>query len=164
MTSFHRLKTNKPQLKQCSHHARKIKTSSFEWRHSSPILNYAVKQEKAWFYGKRASEFFFWFENIFKCYRHQHNKNPVDHSDTLRMKQKTLIPYFERPKLEKFSFKEETKTLKSMNRLTVFHFCDTGSSKASRVENIFLLAGHLHVCTAMLVETQFSYNTCRYPV
>ena len=118
------------------------------------ILNYAVKQEKAWFYGKRESEFFFWFENIFKCYRHQNDKNPVDHTNTLRMKQKTLIPYFERPKLEKFSFKEETKTLKSTNRLTVFHFCDTRSLKASSVENIFFLAGHL--CTAMLVETQFS--------
>ena len=39
-------------------------------------------------------------------------------------------------------FREKTKTMNGMNGSAVFHFCDTGSLKASSVEVIFCLAGH----------------------
>ena len=48
-----------------------------------------------------------------------------------------------RTKKNEIQFKEKTKTMNGTNRSSVFHFCDTGSLKASSVELIFCLAGHL---------------------
>ena len=56
-----------------------------------------------------------------------------------------------RTKKNDIQFKEKTKTMNGTNRSTVFHFCDTGSLKASSVELIFCLDGHLRI--AMLADT-----------
>ena len=77
--------------------------------------------------------------------KYGHFKDEARDSDTLFLKVQTG---------NDISYKKETKHLNSMNRVTVFHFCDTGSLKASCIENISYLAGHL--CTAVLVETHFS--------
>jgi len=63
----------------------------------------------------------------------------------------TDTPFKAQTKKNGIQFKEKTKTMNGMNGSAVFHFCDTGSLKASSVELIFCLSGHLH--TAVLAVT-----------
>jgi len=71
--------------------------------------------------------------------------------DEAKDTQCTDTPFKTQTKKNGIQFKEKTKTMNGTNGSAVFHFCDTGSLKASSVELIFCLAGHLH--TAMLADT-----------